>query len=155
MIFDDSVAANIGFGRQDASRDEIIQAAKDAAAHEFISELEEGYDTQLGASGLRLSGGQRQRLSIARALLKNAPILLLDEATSALDAEAENQVQDALEILSKGRTTLVVAHRLSTIQRADKIIVLDKGQVVETGTHKDLLAKKGLYARLSSLQNVE
>ena len=154
VIFDDTVAANIGFGRQGASRDDIIQAAKDAAAHDFISALEKGYDTQLGASGLRLSGGQRQRLSIARALLKNAPILLLDEATSALDAEAEKQVQNALETLSKGRTTLVVAHRLSTIQKADKIIVLDKGQVVETGTHKDLLAKKGLYARLSSLQDV-
>ena len=155
VIFDDTVAANIGFGRQGASRADIIQAAKDAAAHEFISALENGYDTQLGASGLRLSGGQRQRLSIARALLKNAPILLLDEATSALDAEAEKQVQDALETLSKGRTTLVVAHRLSTIQKADKIIVLDKGRVIETGTHKDLLAKKGLYARLSALQNVE
>ena len=154
VIFDDSVAANIGFGRMGASREEIIQAAKDAAAHDFISALEDGYDTQLGASGLRLSGGQRQRLSIARALLKNAPILLLDEATSALDAEAEKQVQDALEILAKGRTTLVVAHRLSTIQKADKIIVLDKGHVVETGTHKELLSQKGLYARLSSLQNV-
>ena len=154
VIFDDSVAANIGFGRMGASREEIIQAAKDAAAHDFISALEDGYDTQLGASGLRLSGGQRQRLSIARALLKNAPILLLDEATSALDAEAEKQVQDALEILAKGRTTLVVAHRLSTIQTADKIIVLDKGHVVETGTHKELLSQKGLYARLSSLQNV-
>ena len=155
VIFDDTVAANIGFGRQGASRAEIIQAAKDAAAHDFISALEDGYDTQLGASGLRLSGGQRQRLSIARALLKNAPILLLDEATSALDAEAEKQVQDALETLSKGRTTLVVAHRLSTIQKADKIIVLDKGQVVETGTHKELLAQKGLYARLSALQTVQ
>ena len=154
VIFDDSVAANIGFGRMGASREEIIQAAKDAAAHDFISALEDGYDTQLGASGLRLSGGQRQRLSIARALLKNAPILLLDEATSALDAEAEKQVQDALEILAKGRTTLVVAHRLSTIQKADKIIVLDKGHVVETGTHRELLSQKGLYARLSSLQNV-
>ena len=154
VIFDDSVAANIGFGRMGASREEIIQAAKDAAAHDFISALEDGYDTHLGASGLRLSGGQRQRLSIARALLKNAPILLLDEATSALDAEAEKQVQDALEILAKGRTTLVVAHRLSTIQKADKIIVLDKGHVVETGTHKELLSQKGLYARLSSLQNV-
>ena len=154
VIFDDSVAANIGFGRMGASREEIIQAAKDAAAHDFISDLENGYDTQLGASGLRLSGGQRQRLSIARALLKNAPILLLDEATSALDAEAEKQVQDALEILAKGRTTLVVAHRLSTIQKADKIIVLDKGHVVETGTHRELLSQKGLYARLSSLQNV-
>ena len=155
VIFDDTVAANIGFGRQGASRAEIIQAAKDAAAHDFISALEDGYDTQLGASGLRLSGGQRQRLSIARALLKNAPILLLDEATSALDAEAEKQVQDALETLSKGRTTLVVAHRLSTIQKADKIIVLDKGQVGETGTHKELLAQKGLYARLSALQTVQ
>ena len=154
VIFDDTVAANIGFGRKGASRDEIIKAAKDAAAHDFIMKLEEGYDTKLGALGNRLSGGQKQRLSIARALLKDAPILLLDEATSALDAEAERQVQEALETLSHGRTCLVIAHRLSTIQNADEIIVFDKGQIVEQGGHRDLLAQKGLYQRLCALQNM-
>jgi len=155
VIFDDTVAANIGFGRKGASRDDIIKAAKDAAAHEFIMKLEDGYDTKLGALGNRLSGGQKQRLSIARALLKDAPILLLDEATSALDAEAERQVQDALETLSHGRTCLVIAHRLSTIQNADDIIVFDKGKIVEQGRHEDLLAQKGLYQRLCALQNMD
>lgn len=154
VIFDDTVAANIAFGRQDASRDEIVKAAKDSAAHAFITALEKGYDTPLGTNGNRLSGGQKQRLAIARALLKDAPILLLDEATSALDAEAEKQVQDALETLSKGRTSLVIAHRLSTIKGADSIIVLEAGRVVEQGTHDDLMAKKGLYARLCALQNM-
>ena len=154
VIFDDSVAANIAFGKAGASRDDIIKAAKDSAAHEFIMQLEDGYDTRLGAGGNRLSGGQKQRLAIARALLKDAPILLLDEATSALDAEAEKQVQDALETLSKGRTCLVIAHRLSTIQKADQIIVLDKGSIVEQGNHQELLAQKGLYARLCALQNM-
>ena len=155
VIFDDTVAANIGFGRKGADREDIIKAAKDAAAHEFIMQLENGYDTKLGALGNRLSGGQKQRLSIARALLKDAPILLLDEATSALDAEAERQVQDALEILSHGRTCLVIAHRLSTIQKADDIIVFDKGQIVEQGRHEELLAQKGLYQRLCALQNMD
>lgn len=118
-------------------------------------QLEDGYDTKLGALGNRLSGGQKQRLSIARALLKDAPILLLDEATSALDAEAERQVQDALETLSHGRTCLVIAHRLSTIQKADDIIVFDKGQIVEQGRHEELLAQKGLYQRLCALQNMD
>ena len=155
VIFDDTVAANIGFGRKGADREDIIKAAKDAAAHEFIMQLENGYDTKLGALGNRLSGGQKQRLSIARALLKDAPILLLDEATSALDAEAERQVQDALETLSHGRTCLVIAHRLSTIQNADDIIVFDKGQIVEQGRHEELLAQKGLYQRLCALQNMD
>ena len=155
VIFDDTVAANIGFGRKGADREDIVKAAKDAAAHEFIMQLENGYDTKLGALGNRLSGGQKQRLSIARALLKDAPILLLDEATSALDAEAERQVQDALETLSHGRTCLVIAHRLSTIQKADDIIVFDKGQIVEQGRHEELLAQKGLYQRLCALQNMD
>ena len=154
VIFDDSVAANIAFGKQGASREQIIKAAKDSAAHEFIMQLEDGYDTVLGTGGNRLSGGQKQRLAIARALLKDAPILLLDEATSALDAEAEKQVQDALETLSKGRTCLVIAHRLSTIKGADDIIVLEKGVIKEQGTHEALLAKEGLYARLCALQTM-
>ena len=154
VIFDDSVAANIAFGKQGASREQIIKAAKDSAAHDFIMQLEEGYDTVLGTGGNRLSGGQKQRLAIARALLKDAPILLLDEATSALDAEAEKQVQDALETLSKGRTCLVIAHRLSTIKGADDIIVLEKGVIKEQGTHEALLAKEGLYARLCALQTM-
>ena len=154
VIFDDTVAANIAFGKSDASRDDIIKAAKDAAAHDFIMSLEQGYDTRLGALGSRLSGGQKQRLAIARALLKNAPILLLDEATSALDAESEKQVQDALETLAEGRTCLIIAHRLATIQNADHIIVLDGGKIMEQGTHKALMANQGLYARLCALQSV-
>ena len=154
VIFDDTVAANIAFGKSDASRDDIIKAAKDAAAHDFIMSLEQGYDTRLGALGSRLSGGQKQRLAIARALLKNAPILLLDEATSALDAESEKQVQDALETLAEGRTCLIIAHRLATIQNADHIIVLDGGKIIEQGTHKALMANQGLYARLCALQSV-
>ena len=154
VIFDDTVAANIAFGKQGASREQIIQAAKDSAAHTFIMQLEDGYDTVLGTAGNRLSGGQKQRLAIARALLKDAPILLLDEATSALDAEAEKQVQEALDTLSKGRTCLVIAHRLSTIKGADNIIVLEKGVIKEQGTHKSLLAKEGLYARLCALQTM-
>ena len=154
VIFDDSVAANIGFGDPTASREAIIAAAKEAAAHDFITALEHGYDTVLGTAGHRLSGGQRQRLAIARALLKDAPILLLDEATSALDAQAEKQVQMALDKLAAGRTTLIVAHRLATTQKADQIIVLDKGQIQEVGTHRTLLEADGLYAKLCALQNL-
>ena len=142
------MADNIALGRRDATRDEIIAAAKAAAADGFIRELGNGYDTGIGEGGLKLSGGQRQRLAIARAMLRNAPILLLDEATSALDTESERQVQDALAILMKGRTTLVIAHRLSTVLDADRIYVFDRGNVVETGTHAELVARRGLYARL-------
>lgn len=151
-LFDDTVRANIAYGRLDASDAEIEEAARAAAAHEFITALPEGYETRIGGSGVRLSGGQRQRLSIARAMLKKAPILLLDEATSALDTESERQIQDALERLMENRTTLVIAHRLSTVVHADKIAVLDKGRIVEMGDHATLVQAGGIYARLYALQ---
>ncbi|MEM7651229.1 MAG: ABC transporter transmembrane domain-containing protein [Pseudomonadota bacterium] len=147
-IFDDTIAANIAYGKAGASQEEIIAAAKAAAAHAFIEGFPEGYETQVGEDGVKLSGGQRQRISIARAILRDAPILLLDEATSALDNESEKLVQDALEQLEKGRTTIVIAHRLSTVQSADQILVLDQGRIVEHGTHEDLIKKKGLYAQM-------
>ena len=147
-LFNDSVAYNIGLGDKAASKDHIISAATAANAHDFITDLPHGYDTIIGEDGDNLSGGQKQRLSIARALLRDAPILLLDEATSALDTESEAKVQAALGRLRKGRTTLVIAHRLSTIEQADRIYVLDKGHIIESGTHKALLKKKGLYAKL-------
>jgi subfamily B ATP-binding cassette protein MsbA len=150
VLFDESVMDNIALGRPGASQDDIERAARDAAAHDFIMELPEGYRTRVGEGGLKLSGGQRQRIAIARAMLRNAPILLLDEATSALDAESERQVQDALTRLSKGRTTIVIAHRLSTVRDADQIFVLEKGRVVESGRHQALLTKGGLYAQLYS-----
>ena len=152
IIFSDNALENIRFGRADASDEEVITAAKMAAAHEFIERLPEGYQSFLGERGVRLSGGQRQRIAIARALLKNPPLLLLDEATSALDAESERLVQSALEAAMVGRTTLVIAHRLATVQRADRIIVLEHGHIVETGTHSQLIAANGLYASLAALQ---
>jgi subfamily B ATP-binding cassette protein MsbA len=151
-LFDDTVRANIAYGRLDATDAEIEEAARDAGAHDFISALPESYDTHVGSRGLKLSGGERQRLAIARAMLKNAPILLLDEATSSLDAETERQVQVALARLKHGRTTVVIAHRLSTVVNADLIFVIDAGRVVEIGAHRDLLAREGTYARLYALQ---
>jgi ATP-binding cassette, subfamily B, bacterial MsbA len=154
VLFDDSIRANIAFGRHDAGEAAIVTAAKAAAAHDFIVRLPEGYDTLVGPGGARLSGGERQRVSLARAFLKDAPILLLDEATSALDAESEDLVQQALTTLMRGRTTLVIAHRLSTVRMADLIVVMEAGRVVETGTHDVLMARGGAYARLQRLQLV-
>ena len=151
-LFDDTVAANIAYGRGGASQDEVIKAARHAAADEFIEQLSSGYDTIVGEQGIKLSGGQRQRLAIARAMLKNAPMLLLDEATSALDTESERKVQTALSELMRGRTTLVIAHRLSTVVDADLIYVIDKGRVVEMGNHTELLGRKGSYKRLYAMQ---
>jgi subfamily B ATP-binding cassette protein MsbA len=154
-LFDDTVRANIAYGRFGAGETEIVQAAKAAAADGFIRALPQGYDTLVGEHGVKLSGGQRQRLAIARAMLKNAPILLLDEATSALDTESERQVQSALKTLMRGRTTLVIAHRLSTVIDADLIYVVDHGVVAETGTHAELIKRGGMYARLYALQFAE
>ncbi len=151
-LFDDTVKANIAYGRFDASDAEIVASAKAAAADEFIRALPQGYDTAVGEHGVRLSGGQRQRIAIARAMLKNAPILLLDEATSSLDAESERQVQAALDTLMRGRTSVVIAHRLSTVIGADLIYVMEDGKVVEQGKHADLLRREGVYARLYALQ---
>jgi subfamily B ATP-binding cassette protein MsbA len=155
FLFDDTVRANIAYGRPGASAAEVEAAARAAAAHDFIKELAEGYDTQVGEAGARLSGGQRQRIAIARAFLKDAPILLLDEATSALDTESEVQVQAALDRLMHGRTTLMIAHRLSTVRDCDRIYVVDRGQVVEAGDHRGLLAQGGLYARMARAQNLD
>jgi subfamily B ATP-binding cassette protein MsbA len=148
FLFDDTIAANIGYGREYARMDNIIAAAQSAAAHDFVSQLPDGYETRTGEGGLRLSGGQRQRIAIARAMLRDAPILLLDEATSSLDTENERLVQEALRRLMKGRTTIVIAHRLASITDADRIYVLDQGHVAETGTHRELLARGGIYTRL-------
>ena len=152
VIFSTDAMENIRYGRPAATDAEVIAAAKAAFAHDFIGALPDGYQTFLGERGVRLSGGQRQRISIARAMLKNPPLLLLDEATSALDAESERMVQAALESAMKGRTTLVIAHRLATVQRADRIVVMEAGKIVETGTHAQLVASGGLYARLAALQ---
>jgi len=152
VIFSGSVLQNIRYGRSDASQAQALAAARAAHVDEFVAQLPEGYDTAVGERGLRLSGGQRQRIAIARAILKDAPLLLLDEATSSLDAESERSVQEALEVAMRGRTTIVIAHRLATVQRADRIFVLDRGQIVEQGRHADLIERGGLYARLAALQ---
>lgn len=151
-LFSTSALENIRYGKPGASDEEVIAAAKAAYAHDFIMALPEGYNTFLGERGVRLSGGQKQRVAIARAMLKNAPLLLLDEATSALDAESERAVQQALEVAMQGRTTLVIAHRLATVQAADRILVMDKGRIVEQGTHAELVAMNGLYSRLAAMQ---
>ncbi len=152
IIFSGSLYDNILFGRPEASREEVMAAADAAYVAEFVARLPNGFDTELGERGVRLSGGQRQRVAIARAILRDAPILLLDEATSALDAESEHQVQQALETLMQGRTTLVIAHRLATVRNADRILVLEHGQLVEEGTHQELMERNGLYAKLADMQ---
>jgi ATP-binding cassette subfamily B protein len=151
-LFAGTIAENIRYGSADADMETVRRAAVAAQADEFIRALPQGYQTKLGERGVSLSGGQRQRIAIARAILKNAPILLLDEATSALDAENEALVQRALEPLMAGRTTLVIAHHLATVQKAKRILVMDKGRIVEEGTHAELVAKGGLYARLAEMQ---
>lgn len=153
LLFNDSVAANIAFGRPEATSDEIIAAAKAAQAHDFIVQLPEGYDTNLGEGGSLLSGGQRQRISIARALLRNPSLLILDEATSALDTESERRLQQTLDQVLVNRSAIVIAHRLSTVKNADRIVVLDGGCVVESGTHAELMALGGRYSELVSLQS--
>jgi subfamily B ATP-binding cassette protein MsbA len=155
FLFDDTIRANIAYAKDDATDAEIEAAARQAAAHDFIMAMPNGYDTPVGEAGARLSGGQRQRVAIARAFLKDAPILLLDEATSALDTESEAQVQVALERLMAGRTTIIIAHRLSTVRGADRIYVLSGGQVVEEGDHGQLIGRGGLYARLAGAQNLD
>ncbi|HCZ0299517.1 TPA: SAV1866 family putative multidrug efflux ABC transporter [Staphylococcus aureus] len=154
ILFSDTVKENILLGRPTATDEEVVEAAKMANAHDFIMNLPQGYDTEVGERGVKLSGGQKQRLSIARIFLNNPPILILDEATSALDLESESIIQEALDVLSKDRTTLIVAHRLSTITHADKIVVIENGHIVETGTHRELIAKQGAYKHLYSIQNL-
>jgi subfamily B ATP-binding cassette protein MsbA len=153
ILFNDTVYNNIAFGMKDVKEEDVIRAAKIANAHNFITQMEQGYQTNIGDRGAKLSGGQRQRLSIARAILKNPPILILDEATSALDTESERLVQDALTKLMENRTSIVIAHRLSTIKNADEIIVLKDGEIIERGNHNTLVAKGGMYSHLCQLQD--
>jgi subfamily B ATP-binding cassette protein MsbA len=155
MLFNDTVRNNIAYGQPNVSQQDVERAAQAALAHDFIRRMPQGYDTVVGERGFRLSGGERQRLSIARALLKNAPILILDEATSALDSESEALVQAALQNLMTGRTVFVIAHRLSTVRRADRIVVLENGTIADQGTHEDLLSRLGTYRRLYELQFVD
>ena len=152
VLFDDTVKANILFGMPDASQEKVIEAAKAAFAHEFIMELPQGYETMIGERGVRLSGGQKQRITIARAIIRNPSILILDEATSSLDTESEHQVQKALEKLMSGRTTIVIAHRLSTVQKATRIAVMSSGRIIQEGSHEELLSRGGLYQELYSMQ---
>jgi ATP-binding cassette, subfamily B, bacterial MsbA len=152
ILFSGTIRENIAYGRLEATVEEIQEAARAANAHLFISEFPDGYETIVGERGVKLSGGQRQRVAIARALLKNPAILILDEATSSLDSESERLVQDALETLMRGRTTFVIAHRLSTVRRADRILVLNEGRIVEEGTHAELLTRGGLYKQLHDIQ---
>ena len=155
ILFNDSIKNNIRLGKQDATDEEIIDALKVANAYEFVAALPNGINTNIGDAGGKLSGGQKQRLSIARAVLKNPPIMILDEATSALDTESEKFVQVALENMMQNRTSIVIAHRLSTIQKADKIVVMHKGEIVEQGTHDELLALNGTYSKLVMMQSFE
>jgi subfamily B ATP-binding cassette protein MsbA len=152
ILFNDTVLANIAYGLEGASREDVEKAASAANAHEFITAMPEGYDTVIGERGARLSGGERQRLAIARAILKNPPILIFDEATSSLDTESERLVQEAIEHLFEGRTVLIIAHRLSTVRNADRIVAMEDGRVLEEGTHDELIARNGLYRRLHDLQ---
>ena len=155
VLFNDTVGYNIAYGRDGASFEDIVQAARAAQIHDFIMSLPEGYETRVGERGLKLSGGEKQRVGIARTLLKNPPVLLLDEATSALDTDTEREIQAALNRAGEGRTVLTIAHRLSTIADADRIVVLEKGEVVEEGTHADLLGRQGRYAALWARQSAE
>jgi len=151
-IFSENALENIRYGKENASDEEVIEASKLASVDEFITRLPDGYRTYLGDRGVRLSGGQKQRIAIARALLKDPPILLLDEATSSLDAESERLVQQALEVAMKGRTTIVIAHRLATVKKADRIVVIENGRIVEIGDHASLVNNEGLYSHLAKLQ---
>ena len=154
ILFSESIAVNIRMGKPDATDEEVIAAAKAANAHEFIEKLPQGYDTLVGERGVKLSGGQKQRIAIARVFLKNPPILIFDEATSALDLESEHLIQETMEKLASDRTTFIVAHRLATITHADRIVVIENGEITEMGTHEELMEKKGSYYDLYQVQNL-